>query len=154
MTPRPCSTSWKATMLLFDVNVLVYAHREDTQRHKVCAALLEHTANGVYPFGFSDLIASGFLRVVTHPKVFDPLTPIKTAMTFLEDLRDRPNAILVTPGTRHWGLFSELCRKASVRGNLVPDAYLAALAMESGCTFVTTDRDYSRFPGLDWMFPE
>lgn len=141
-------------MLLFDVNVLVYAHREDTLKHKVCRSLVESTANGVHAFGFSELIASGFLRVVTHPRVFNPPSPLKTAMTFLEDLRQQPNAVLVDPGPRHWSIFTELCRKSDARGNLIPDAYLAALAIESGYTFVTTDRDYSRFSGLDWMFPE
>ena len=57
------------------------------------------------------------------------------------------------PGPRHWEIFIRLCRAARVNGNLVPDAYLAALAIESGSEWITTDRDYSRFPGLRWRHP-
>ncbi|MCC7474774.1 MAG: PIN domain-containing protein [Pirellulales bacterium] len=61
--------------------------------------------------------------------------------------------MLLQPGPRHWDIFRELCRRVQATGNLVPDAYLAALAMESGCEWVTTDRDYARFPGLNWCHP-
>ena len=60
----------------------------------------------------------------------------------------------MTPGPRHWEIFARLCRESEARGNLVPDAYLAALAIESGCEWVTTDRDFSRFPGLRWKTPD
>jgi hypothetical protein len=59
----------------------------------------------------------------------------------------------VSPGPRHWGIFADLCRKANARGHLVPDAYLAALAIESGSEWITTDRGYARFPGLRWRHP-
>ncbi|MEK7767726.1 MAG: PIN domain-containing protein, partial [bacterium] len=68
-------------------------------------------------------------------------------------LRAEPQCVLASPGPRHWGLFMDLCRKADARGNLVPDAWLAALAIESGCELVTTDRDFARFPGLHWRLP-
>lgn len=56
-------------------------------------------------------------------------------------------------GPRHWGIFRALCADAGAKGNLVPDAYLAAMAIESGCEWVTTDRDFSRFSGLHWRYP-
>jgi len=59
----------------------------------------------------------------------------------------------VQPGGRHWDIFTRLCRNVSARGNLVPDAYLAALAIESGSELITTDRDFSRFPSLRWRHP-
>lgn len=59
----------------------------------------------------------------------------------------------MSPGERHWEIFTRLCRSARARGNLVPDAYLAALAIESGTEWITTDRDYARFPGLRWRHP-
>ena len=59
----------------------------------------------------------------------------------------------IAPGPRHWGIFAGLCRTTGVRGNLVPDAYLAALAIESGSEWISTDRDYARFPGLRWRHP-
>lgn len=104
-------------------------------------------------FGVSDLILSGFLRVVTHPRVFDAPMPIDRALAAAEAVRSRPNAVLVSPGERHWEIFTRLCRETGLKGNLVPDAYFAALAIESGSEWITTDRDYSRFPGLRWRHP-
>jgi predicted nucleic acid-binding protein len=78
---------------------------------------------------------------------------MEDALQFVLALRERPNRVAVTPGPRHWELFSGLCRTAGARGNLVPDAYFAALAIESGSEWITTDRDFSRFPGLRWRHP-
>ena len=94
-----------------------------------------------------------FLRVVTHPKVFDPPTPLEPALEYAEAMRSQPNCVVLAPGSRHWGIFVGLCRRANARGNLVPDAYLAALAIESGSQFITSDRDFSRFDGLEWRPP-
>ena len=140
-------------MILLDVNVLVYAFREDTPRHPDFHAWLEDIANGDNAFGLSDLVLSGFLRIVTHPRIFAPPSPAEDALAFAEMLRDRPHCVPVAPGLRHWGIFARLCRENGAKGNLVPDAYLAALAIESGCEWITTDRDYSRFPGLRWRHP-
>lgn len=96
---------------------------------------------------------SGFLRIVTHPRVFSPPTPLRAALDFAEALRDQPNCVVLAPGPRHWEIFTGLCLQADARGNLVPDAYLAALAIESGSEWITTDRDYARFPGLRWRHP-
>ncbi len=96
---------------------------------------------------------SGFIRIATHPRIFDPPAPIGHALAYTNALRSQPNAVIVTPGPRHWEIFDRLCRAADAKGNLVPDAYLAALAIESGCEWITTDRDFSRFPGLRWRHP-
>ena len=96
---------------------------------------------------------SGFVRVVTHPRIFKIPTPLDVALTFVEQIRGRPNAVLIAAGERHWDIFVRLCREAGARGNLVADAYLAAMAIESGCEWITTDRDYSRFDGLRWRHP-
>ena len=93
------------------------------------------------------------MRIVTHPRVFDPPVPIAAALEFADSLRSQPNAVLVSPGESHWAIFERLCVAAGARGNLVPDAYLAALAIESGSEWITTDRDFSRFPGLRWRHP-
>ncbi len=135
-------------MILPDVNVLVYAHRRDVDRHADYRRWLEQAIAGPGPFGFSDLVASGFLRVVTHPRVFHQPTPVDEALAFIAALRDRPNRVPVEPGPRHWRIFLDLCVKARARGNLVPDAWLAALAIESGSEWITTDGDFQRFPGL------
>ncbi len=96
---------------------------------------------------------SGFLRVVTHPKVFDPPAPLEIALQFIEEIINHPDAVIISPGERHWDIFHDLCKAVDAKGNLIPDAYFAALSMESGCTWVTTDRDYSRFPGFTWKHP-
>jgi uncharacterized protein len=140
-------------MRLVDVNVLVYAHRLDAHRHQDYADWLRDLLAGQEPYGVSDLVLGGFLRVVTNPKVFKQPTPMETALGFTELLRTQPNGVPVEPGQRHWDIFTGLCRTAGVKGNLVPDAYLAALAIESGGEWITTDREFSRFPGLRWRHP-
>jgi uncharacterized protein len=104
-------------------------------------------------FDLSDFVLSGFLRVVTHPRIFNPPSPLADALGFAEALRPQPNCVMVSPGGRHWGIFTRLCREAQARGNLIPDAYLAAIAVESGSELISTDRDFSRFSGLQWRPP-
>jgi hypothetical protein len=140
-------------MILPDVNILVYAHREDTQNHAAYRSWLENVINGDQAYGIADIVLSGFLRVVTHPRVFNPPSTIKQALTFANEVRNQPNCVVIRPGPRHWTIFEKLCKTTNVKGNLVPDAYLAALAIESGSTWITTDRDYSRFPQLNWHHP-
>ncbi len=140
-------------MLLIDVNVLIYAHREDAADHARYRSWLEGVVNSDQAFGLSELVLSGFLRIVTHQKIFNPPTPMETALRFAEELRDRPNCVLLAPGPRHWPIFAQLCRKARVKGSLVTDAYFAALAIESGSDWISTDGDYARFPGLRWRHP-
>ena len=101
----------------------------------------------------ADVVLSGFLRVVTHPRIFDPPTPLEDALVFVDTLTSRPNCVWLAPGPRHWELFTDLCRKTGAKGNVVPDAYHAALAIETGSTWVTADRGFARFPGLRWKHP-
>ena len=140
-------------MILPDVNVLVYAHRADSERHAEYRAWLEEVVAGPAAYGMPDLVLSGFLRIVTHPRVFRDPTPLADALAFTEAVRDRPNRVSLAPGERHWAIFRELCQTAGVRGNLVPDAWLAALAIESGSEMITTDRDFTRFRGLRTRHP-
>lgn len=140
-------------MVLPDVNVLVYAFRAESGDHDRYRVWVEDMVNGDEAYGLSDLVLSGFLRVTTNPRVFREPSPVTDAMAFATVLRDRPNRVQVTPGPRHWDLFTTLCSKAGARGNLMADAYLAALAIESGSEWITTDRDFARFPGLRWRHP-
>lgn len=96
---------------------------------------------------------SSVIRIVTHPRIFDPPSTWQEALTFARTLRLSPLAVAIRPGPRHWDLFEQLGGRANARGNLVPDASLAALAIESGCEWVTTDRGFGRFPGLRWRHP-
>jgi hypothetical protein len=136
-----------------DVNVLVYAFREELPEHDACRLWLEGVVRADAAFAVFDVVLSGFVRVVTHPRVFKTPTPLDAALDFTDVLRTRPNAVVVQPGPRHWSVFERLCRESRARGNLIADAYLAALAIESGCEWVTTDRDYARFDGLKLLNP-
>ncbi|MCZ7665607.1 MAG: type II toxin-antitoxin system VapC family toxin [Thermoleophilia bacterium] len=140
-------------MLLLDVNILVYAHREDAPGHEAFRRWLEETIAADAAFAVPELVLSGFLRVVTHPRIFAPPTPLDEALLAVEALRAQPNYLSIAPGPRHWDLFVRLCRTANAKGPLVPDAYLAALAIESGSEWITTDRDFARFPDLHWRHP-
>ena len=140
-------------MILLDVNVLVYAHRRDAPDHARYREWLQSVLESDVAYGLADLVLSGFLRVVTHPRVFKQPSPLETALTFVAEARDRPNCVPVAPGERHWEIFVRLAREVGARGNMIADAYLAALAIESGSEWVTTDRDYARFPGLRWRHP-
>ena len=140
-------------MILVDVNVLVYAHRRDAPEHARYRGWLENTVNAERAYGMSDLVLSGFLRIVTHSRIFQEPTPPAAALAFASEVRDRPNCVSLTPGPRHWEIFTGLVPQSGAKGNLVPDAYLAALAIESGSHFITTDRDFARFPGLRWRHP-
>lgn len=140
-------------MVLPDVNVLVYAHREDASDHREYRMWLESVVNGDEAFAISELVLSGFIRVVTHTRVFKKPSPLSDALAFCDQLRDQPNSVHVAPGPRHFDLFRQACTEVDARGNLVPDAYLAALAIESGCEWITTDRDFSRFSSLRWRHP-
>jgi toxin-antitoxin system PIN domain toxin len=140
-------------VLLADVNVLVYAFREAAPRHAEYREWLGTHLASREAFGVSELILGGVVRVVTHPRVFAPASRLERALEFVEALRAQPNVILLAPGPRHWEIFTALCRQADARGNLVADAWHAALAIEHGCEWITTDRDYARFAGLRWRHP-
>jgi toxin-antitoxin system PIN domain toxin len=140
-------------MILPDVNVLIYAFREDAPNHADYRKWLETRVRSHEAFGLSGVVLSGVVRVLTHPAVFKPATPLDLALEYCEALRSYPNAVEVSPGERHWGIFASLCRSGRAKGNLVPDAWLAALAIEHGCEWATSDRGFSRFPGLRVIHP-
>lgn len=140
-------------MILADVNVLVYSHREDLPQHDRFSAWLREEVESGRSFAVCDASLTGFLRVVTNGRVFSDPTPLDVALRFVEALRGHAGAIALSPGSRHWALFSELCGSIGARGNDIPDAYLAALAIESGSELVTVDKGFGRFPGLRWSCP-
>ena len=140
-------------MILPDVNVLLYAYDEEAPRHAEYRQWLDRIIKGDERFGLSELVLSGFLRIVTNPRVFDPPSTIDEALKFTGVLRSQPHCVLLHPGPAHWDIFARLCQKTEAKGNIVADAYLAALAIETGSEWITTDRDFSRFPGLRWRHP-
>lgn len=140
-------------MNLPDVNVLIYAHREGSSEHEAYRDWLEHLVNGDEAYAISDIVLSGFVRVVTNRRIFELPSTIGQALSFAERLTDQPHCVWVRPKQRHWNIFSRLCRESGAVGNLVPDAFLAAIAIENGCELVTTDSDFARFKGLRWRHP-
>ena len=140
-------------MILCDVNVLLYAFRKDAADHDKYLAWLEGIVNGDAAYGVAPQVLAAVIRLATHPRVFAQPSRLDEAMAFSRTLIEQPNCVLVNPGPRHWDLFARLCADAKASGNLVPDAWFAAMAVESGCEWITTDRDYARFKGLRWRPP-
>lgn len=140
-------------MRCVDVNVLVNAHRPEAPDHDRYRAWLDDARTSDEALGVSDLVLSGFLRVVTHPRIFREPTPHTEALAAVDAVRHGANVVLVSPGDRHWQIFRDLVASAEARGNLVPDAYLAAMAIERGATWYSADRGFARFPRLDWRHP-
>jgi len=140
-------------MLLIDVNVLVYAYREDAPNHPAYHRWLTDVVSSDEPFGLVDLALSGFLRITTHPKLFTPPSSLESALEFAAALRGQPNCVVVTPGPRHWDILQELCRATKAQGNFIPDAFFAAIAIEAGSEWITTDHGFARFPHLRWRHP-
>ena len=140
-------------MILPDVNVLVHAFRSDSADHDLCRNFLTEVVNGDSRYGLSPQVLSGIIRVTTHPKVFSRPSKLDEVIGFCEVLMAQPHCVAIQPGPQHWAIFSRLCKEADARGNLASDAWYAALAIESGCEWVTLDRDYARFAGLRWRLP-
>jgi hypothetical protein len=140
-------------LILPDVNVLIYAFRSDSEDHGLHKEWLESVINGPAAFGIAPQVLASVVRICTHPRIFPKPSSRTQAFDFCRILLEHPNTTITEPGDRHWSIFENLCDQAKATGNLVQDAWFAALAIESGCDWITTDRDYSRFPGLSWRAP-
>ena len=140
-------------MILPDVNVLVHAFRADASDHPLCRSWLTDVINGESRYGMSPQVLSAVVRVTTHPKVFKRPSPLAEVLHFGEVLLQQPHCAVIQPGDGHWEIFTRLCRDGDARGNLVPDAWFAAMAIEAGCEWISLDHDYARFPGLRWRLP-
>ena len=140
-------------MVLVDVNILLYAFRSDSPDHEAYKGWLDSLVNSDGPYGVADAALASFVRIATHPRIFNPPSSLEQAIGFAAALRAQTNCVPVAPGPRYWDVFVRLCRDSGAKGNIVADAAFAALAVESGSEWVTTDRDYSRFPGLKWRHP-
>lgn len=137
-------------MILPDVNVLLYAFRSDAENHSAYRTWLEQVLNGEMAYGMSPQVLASVIRLATHPRIFVRASRLADAVDFAAVLLDQPHCQIIQPGPRHWDIFVALCKQANTHGNLVQDAWLAALAIESGCEWITTDRDFARFEGLRW----
>jgi hypothetical protein len=140
-------------MILADVNVLIYAFRSDSPFHSICKPWLDRVVEGETRFGVSPLTLSAVVRITTNSIFYDQPSPTAESFAFCDNLLSQPHCEIVQPGDRHWAIFERLCLGASIRGPRVTDAWFAALAIEHGCTWITCDRDFARFPELDWREP-
>ena len=140
-------------MILPDVNVLVYAQRQELPDHERYRRWLEAALNGDEPVAFVGPVVSGFLRVVTNRRIFVTPTPLDGAVAHLETMLGAPAAVTPDlPGAGVRALIAQ-CRAGDAVGDLVSDAYLAALATALSAELVSADRDFARFPGLRWSRP-
>jgi len=136
-----------------DVNVLIYAFRADQPDHGRYREWLIGALTADEPVALPGPVLSGFMRVVTNPRVFACATPPGEAAHFVAALRAAPGAVTPRIDDSHVDTFLRLCVEVNAKGNLVVDAYLAAIAIELDALLVTTDRDFARFPGLRWRHP-
>ena len=140
-------------MILPDVNVLLHALRADSTEHDRARSWLEEVHAGSEPIALCPQVVSGLLRNATSPRVFTTPTPVGLVWEWLAAARSSPLHRFVSAGPRHLHLLERLCRESGARGNLVPDAAIAAVAIENGCSVVSTDGDFARFPSVRWTRP-
>jgi toxin-antitoxin system PIN domain toxin len=136
-------------LIALDTNVLVYAHREEFPEHLRALEWLRHVAPRDAPWALPVFCVGEFVRVVTHPRVFDPPSTLDQALGALEALSASPGLRILSPERRFPVLFAEALRVGRATGNLAFDAQVAALCREHGVAhLLTRDRDFSRFPWI------
>lgn len=135
-------------ILCMRITISLDDRRDAHAEHEAYAEWVTRLATGPEPFALSPLALSGLVRIVTNPSVFPRPSTLDEVFGFIDQMTRRPTARKFHPGAHRWDLFQDLCRKTNASGKLVADAYHAALAIEHGCVWVTTDSDFSRFPGL------
>lgn len=140
-------------MILVDANLLVYAHVVSFAQHERARQWLDDQLNGAAPVGLPWASLVAFLRLVTNPRVFERPESIADAWRQVLAWLDCETAWIPQPTERHAGLLGELLAISGVHANLVPDADLAALAMEHGLMLCSADSDFARFPNLRWLNP-
>lgn len=140
-------------MLLLDANLLIYAYHAESAEHTPAKAWLEAVMSGTEVVGLPWLSILAFLRITTHPRIFERPLTMEQAQDFVASWLERPQVHTVEAGADFFAILSTLLASAQIRGAMVSDAALAALAIEHGATMCTTDRDFARFPGLKWVNP-
>jgi toxin-antitoxin system PIN domain toxin len=137
-----------------DVNVLIYAHRRDVPQHDRYADWLGGAVSGGEELGFVEAALTGFVRIATHPRIFAEPATSSEALAFVRALLGGRHVSLLAATDATWRHFADIAASdRQVRANLVPDAWLAAMARSHGGRLATADRGFARFPGLDWFDP-
>lgn len=140
-------------MILVDANLLVYAKVSDFPQHPAARAWLEAALNGTGRVGLAWPSVLAFLRITTNPRVFARPLSSTEAWSQVEAWLAVPVVWTPAPTARHAVLLGRMLRETKATGNLVPDAHIAALAVEHGLTLCSTDGDFARFPDLRWLDP-
>jgi len=140
-------------VILPDANLLIGGFRKDSPHYRVCRPWLDQLIRSGVNFGIATVTLASVVRITTNRCAFaDANTPAE-ALAYCDSLLSQDSCVRIEPGERHWPIFKKLCLSINVSSKLVTDAWLAALAIEQGCTFVTMDKDFALFPGLRWTFP-
>lgn len=140
-------------MISLDVNVLVYAFRQDSVKHEECRDWLSKQIRNRNGLVLIDIVLVGFLRICTHSKIFREPSSISEATNFLTVMISNPNVTLTSSTPETWHTFSRILKKTNVQGNKISDAWLAAIAMERNVTWISTDSDFNLFPNLKLLNP-
>ncbi len=140
-------------MMLVDANVVLFAYYPRAEQHESCLRWMEEAFSGLTPVGMPWLTIWAFLRISTNPRAFEHPLTMKEAKEIVSSWLEIPVVLLLEPGERYWELLSKLLLDAQVKGPLVTDAALAALALEHGAIVCTTDRDFARFQGIRILDP-
>ena len=140
-------------MISLDVNVLVYAFRQDSVKHEECRDWLTKQIRNRNGLVLIDIVLVGFLRICTHSKIFREPSSISEATNFLTVMISNPNVTLTSSTPETWHTFSRILEKTNVQGNKISDAWLAAIAMERNVTWISTDSDFNLFPNLKLLNP-
>ena len=136
-------------MIFWDVNIWVYAFRKDSPFHDISRNTILHTLEGGEPFLFCPHVAASFLRLVTNPHIFEEPSSLKEAWEFIDVLESHPNSRFAEVDRMTFGVFKYLVQVHLSKGNTIPDAFLAALAIRNNCTLVTTDQGFYEYKGLE-----
>lgn len=140
-------------MIVPDINLLVYAYNADAPQHPKAREWVEETLNGSEAVGLPWAVACGFIRITTTPRILvEPMEPTE-ALAHVRDWLRCPGVSVLDPGPRHLDIVERLLEEIGTAGPLTTDIHLAAIAMEYQCMLASTDQDFGRFSGLNWVNP-
>ncbi len=140
-------------MILVDANILLYAEDQSSPQHEAAREWWDTQLSGASPVCLCWSVLCAFIRIGTNSRVYERPLTLNQAIARVESWIEQPCTRLIHPTERHWSVLRPLLIEGQALGNLVSDAHLAALAVQHGCTLMSTDRDFARFPKVKWMNP-
>ena len=140
-------------MILVDANILLYAEDQLSPQHTAAREWWDTQLSGRAPVCLCWIVLGAFIRIGTNSRFYETPLSLEQALCRIQSWLDQPCTRIVQPTERHWTVFSKMLGDGQATANLVTDAHLAALALEHGCEMMSTDADFSRFPGIRWRNP-